>query len=594
MAHIHSRETRAAATPTEWLKVGAQIGRLTNEWAMRHDIIGYVGPGAGGPAPACFNPMLAEVEVNVDVAFGKGMTPEKIGDLNERSVQYDWPKASGAIFHEALHARYSRWSLIDAQKILTPAEYKAINLLEETRIESFGVIDVPGNRGFLRACALEIVLADVEAEDLSKLTSTRAAAHLAALTLARVDADVLEHDDVEPVADVIEPFLGEDLLVKLRSIWNRFQMHDQHFNAEPLYDLAREWVKTLDDAVAERGETSEEPTPEMQQFIEEMLDALGDAADIAAIGSQEDLNDQQTTEEWQEIVNTKSKASKEAKENKDTANDVFAKGTGPAPYSKTGSRLYTKRQPTSAERAAAVKVAQMLDKAKYRERDAVDVSSVIPPGRLRTRAIVQNNALKSKGVMTQAEPWRRTVRKHTDEPTLKVGVMVDISGSMGYAMEPMAVTAWVMSEAAKRTQAKCAMVYYGSDVFPTLRPGQSLSEVNVYTAPDGTEKFNRAFKALDGSLQLLAGSGARLLVIVSDGHYTGEEQEHAKKWLQRCKQEGVAVLWLPFERGGMAGHLARGTDAIVLEGTLDPASAATEIGKAAAAALTKVSTRAVA
>jgi hypothetical protein len=172
--------------------------------------------------------------------------------------------------------------------------------------------------------------------------------------------------------------------------------------------------------------------------------------------------------------------------------------------------------------------------------------------------------------------------------------MVDISGSMGYAMEPMAVTAWVMSEAAKRTQAKCAMVYYGSEVFPTLRPGQHLTEVNVYTAPDGTEKFNKAFKALDGSLQLLQGTGARLLVIVSDGHYTPDEQEHAKKWLKRCQESGVAVLWLPFERGGMAGHLARGTDAVVLEGTLDPASAATEIGKAATAAIMKVSTRAAA
>jgi hypothetical protein len=135
------------------------------------------------------------------------------------------------------------------------------------------------------------------------------------------------------------------------------------------------------------------------------------------------------------------------------------------------------------------------------------------------------------------------------------------------------------------------MVYYGSDVFPTLRPGQHLDQVNVYTAPDGTEKFNRAFKALDGSLQLLSGSGARLLVVVSDGHYTGEEQEHAKRWMRRCQESGVAVLWLPFERGGMAASLARGTDTVVLEGTLDPASAATEIGRAAAAALTKVGTR---
>lgn len=593
MEHIKNRATRAEATPMEWLKVGAQIGRVASDWSGRGDLVAYVGPGAGGPAPACFNPQLAEIEVNVNAAFGNAITAEQVGDLTERSTQFEWPKASGAIFHEALHAKYSRWSLPDAMRELTDKEFAAINLLEETRIEAAGVNDMPANRGFLRACALEIVIADV-GEKLSELTSTRAAAQLAGLTLARVDADVLERADVEPIADLLDAFIGEELMATLRSIWNRFQMHDEHYNAAPLYELAREWVKAVEDAATERGEVSEEPTPEMQQFIEELMDALSDAADSAAIGAQDELGDQQTSEEWSKIVTSKSKASKEAKDNKETANDIFSKGTGPQPYSGTKSRLRDKRQPTGTERAAAVKVATMLEKAKYRERSETDVKSVVPPGRLRTRAIVQNAALKSKGVMSQAEPWKRTVRKHTDDPTLTVGVMVDISGSMGYAMEPMAVTAWVMSEAAKRTQAKCAMVYYGSDVFPTLKPGQHLSEVNVYSAPDGTEKFNKAFKAVDGSLNLLNGTGARLLVVVSDGHYTPEEIDHAKKWLRRCQESGVAVLWLPFERGSMATHLAKGTDAVVLEGTLDPAGAATEIGKAAASALTKVGTRAAA
>ena len=67
MAHIVSRATRAQATPPEWLRAGAQIGRLVNDWAMRSDLVAYVGPGAGGPAPACFNPQLAEVEVNVEI-----------------------------------------------------------------------------------------------------------------------------------------------------------------------------------------------------------------------------------------------------------------------------------------------------------------------------------------------------------------------------------------------------------------------------------------------------------------------------------------------------------------------------------------------
>jgi hypothetical protein len=169
--------------------------------------------------------------------------------------------------------------------------------------------------------------------------------------------------------------------------------------------------------------------------------------------------------------------------------------------------------------------------------------------------------------------------------------MVDISGSMSSAMQPMAATAWVMSEAVRRVQGKAAMVYYGQDVFPTLKPGQHLTEVNVYSAPDGTEKFNKAFKALDGALNLLHGRGARLLVVVSDGCYTEDELAKAEHWMRRCHETGVAVLWLPFDSSRYAARITRGTDAVILEGDLDPAKAAVEIGKAAAGALMKVTSR---
>jgi len=590
MAHLKHTKDKASATPPEWLRTGAQLGRLANTWAERTDLVAYVGPGAGGPAPACFNPDLAEIEVNVEVAFGRGLSPEVIGDLTERSTQFEWPRASGAIFHEALHARFSRYSLEEASKVLSPSEHHALTLLEESRIEYLGVLNSPQNRGFLRACALDIVLADAR-ENLEGLTSTRAAAQLAGLTLARVDADVLEREDVEPIAEVLESFLGEELLTGLRSIWGRFQLHDNHYNPEPLYELAKEWAKLVEDAATERGETQDSMDPVFKEFIQEMLDALADAAEAAGINAQDDLNDQQTAEEWQEIAKEKADASKESKDHKKEASDVFAKGTGPQPGSKTSSRLRETRPASSAERAAAVKVAQMLEKAKYRERDAVEIKSVLPPGRLRTSALVQGAALKAKGSMMKTEPWRRTVRKSTEDPTLTVGVMVDISGSMSSAMNPMAVTAWVMSEAVRRVQGRAAMVYYGQDVFPTLKPGQHLSEVNVYSAPDGTEKFNKAFKALDGSLNLLHGKGARLLVVVSDGCYTDDEIEKARHWVKRCHDMGVAVLWLPFEKSYYVPNITRGTDTVILEDVVDPAKAAVEIGKAAAEALMKVTTR---
>jgi hypothetical protein len=168
--------------------------------------------------------------------------------------------------------------------------------------------------------------------------------------------------------------------------------------------------------------------------------------------------------------------------------------------------------------------------------------------------------------------------------------MVDISGSMSSAMEPMASTAWIMSEAVRRVQGKTAMVYYGNEVFPTLKPGQHLGEVNVWSAPDGTEKFDEAFRALDGALNLLNGSGARLLVVTSDGAYTSSQRDSSEKWVRRCREAGVAVLWLPFDNGYYATSVER-LGATVVRGELDPSTSALEIGKQASRALTEVGRR---
>ena len=193
MGHLKFSETRAERTPAEWLPIGARIGSLVNDWAGRSDIVAYVGPGAGGPAPACFNPYQAEVEVNVDIAFGEGVDPSMIGDISQRNTLFEWPRATGAIFHEALHARYSKFDLAKAAEVLSSNEHHALSVLEESRIEAMGVKYIPANRVFLRSCALEIVLADVQANAEAHINNgVRSIAGLAALTLARVDAGSLE------------------------------------------------------------------------------------------------------------------------------------------------------------------------------------------------------------------------------------------------------------------------------------------------------------------------------------------------------------------------------------------------------------------
>ena len=590
MGHLKTGETRAEATPTEWLRAGRTIGELANKWSLRNDIVAYVGPGAGGQAPACFAPTTAEVEVNVDVAFGFGVKPEEVERLNERKVQYEFPKGTGAIMHEAFHARFSRWSMPEAYKELKSDEYQALILLEESRIEFQGLKSMPNARPFLRACAMEIVIGDVK-EDMEKQTPTKSLTNLIGLVHARIDAGILEAHEVAVVMELVENQIPADVVEQLRTIALSAQAHELHDDATELYPLAIEWARIVRDLAKERGdEEGDNPLGEaLKKMLSDVIDAMEEASDEISASNFGELADQEQLEDMKEEVKAKADDAKEEQENREVAKDVFSKSSG-AGSTKSHSELVEVRSPNADELVAAVTIGQWLEKAKYRERDEHEIASILPPGRLRTRAIVQNAALKSRGVNQQVEAFRKTVRKHTDDPTLHVGVMVDISGSMGSAMKPMATTAWVMSEAVNRIQGECAMVYFGNDVFPVLKAGQRLKEVSVYSASDGTEKFDKAFSALDGALNLLHGNGARLLVIVSDGQYTSDESQKARQVIAKCEAAGVAILWLPFDDGAGADRLANNYAEVIRE-ISNPAQAAETIGRAAERVMTRIGQR---
>lgn len=597
---MHLTQELSRNNEPEWLPMSAWTGQLANEWAGRSDIVAYVDSTASmdtAGVAALFDPFRAEVEVNTKVAFGPLATPEMVGDIRKRDVQFDYPIATGAIFHEAMHARFTKWDLRQAHDELSDNEYKAFHLLEEGRIERLGAETFPKFRNFLRASAIGIAIGDVDPDNMEGST-VRFLAQTMALVLARVDAGVLDDGDASNFRAVVAGTIGEEALAEFREVWLQFQLLEGHENQEA-YELARKWEALIrehsQDGEDEDGEGGGSGNPRYDELVEAVMDALKEDEGNTAIATSSDLADQQTTEDYQERAQARAASAKSDAKDEKMADQVFA-STGPGAGGKTSSRLRERRAPNAQERTAAVKLGGLLDKAKYRDRVEIRGTSITPPGRLRTRALIQNRAMAENGVHAKVEPWRRTVRKHTEDPTLKVGVMVDISGSMGSAMEPMASTAWVLSEAVRRIQGRAAMVYYGESVFATLKPGQHLTEVNVYSAPDGTEKFNDAASALNGAMNLTGGSGARLLVVVSDGIYTDKETPKAKEWVKRMTDNGVGVVWLTesgSDRYGYYGtgakHICAGTSAELVEvDGLDVTKATDLIGQASIRALARV------
>lgn len=576
----------------EWYRVSSQLGQLVNGWSGRSDLAVYCGENAAeGEAIAALYHDSAEIEVNVTKAFGFA-TPESLGNLLDKNTHYDNPKAIGVIYHEALHARHSNWDRELLTKELDASESRAFLLLEEVRIEARGIIEVPKNKLFLRESALAFALEEVNEATLQNVSEVWQSGMLAVLAMGRFDVGILELNDVRLIYARLIENLGQELFDNLRKIWTEFAGLKVS-QVERGMELAREWVKLMKQADPESekqfGEAKAGEAGESEQSGS-LSELLGEIADQLSFDNAESLADQKTLEEWEQEAKSRSQTAKNRNQKKQTAQKIFdkqndAKGSG------SGSELKESRNPTPQERAAAVTIAKMLEKAKYRERSLHEVRSTIPQGRLNARAAVQNAALAARGSIERVPAWDRKVRKHTDDPILRLGVMVDISGSMYNAMEAMATTAWVMGEAGRRIQAKTAMVYYGSGVFPTLRVGQRLDQVRVFTAPDGTEEFQDAYSAIDGELGLTYGDGVRMLVIVSDGQYRPHQIEAARKALIECKQNGVAVLWITPK--GLWGYTARqiiseANWGVHLDG-LEVSEIAIQVGKAAAEALGKVS-----
>lgn len=570
--------------PLEWQKLNAEIGQLANKLSRRIDLSAYIGEGAGrGQAAALYDPVSMEIEISTPFAFGPGVRPDMVGDFSLRDTHFDWPVAAGSILHEAMHAQYTTLAMCSSFEVLDPDSNHWMDMLDEPRIEGLGVRQYPENREFLRACALGIVFKDTSDKSLAEVTRTAAAAQLAVLALGRVDAHVLNQTDVTKIRAKVMEIIPREVFVKLRALWREFLDLRGETDLQRMFDISREFAAIVN----EQSAANDDPEPS-EDDLQDLLDALlGDRISTEFAASDAVFRVKVKEETVREEKRRADTAEDESK-SKGQAKETFQRSVGPNGTT-SRSTLVNRRPPTPEERAVANKIAEAMKKARYRERRVTLRNSATPPGRLNAGIAMQATAVRKHGGSIAVEPWREKRHHHVEDPNLTVGIMCDISGSMGQAMEPIAVSAWVMSAAVQKIHGRAAAVYYGNDTFAVLKPGEFLKEVTVYSAADGSEAFDKGFRALDGGLDLLKGTGARLLVICSDGQYRPTEAPNCIKWLTACREAGVAVLWLDYKNSSLVQSIAKETGAHVVIVGKDVVSAANAIGAACTEALTRAS-----
>ena len=239
-----------------------------------------------------------------------------------------------------------------------------------------------------------------------------------------------------------------------------------------------------------------------------------------------------------------------------------------------------KRKPTPAERQAATRLAQALRKVSYPTRAKTKVQSEEPPGRVKVREAARGVAQRQANVPQSTKPFVAIKRAKTEHTQIRVGIACDISGSMRVAEEPLAVARWVLADALHQVNGEVATVLFGNDAHGVQAPRERLTDIEAFDHNGGSEDYVGGFSMLDSALDLIDGRGARLLVIITDGHFVRQDAvEYAEVTMDMCKRAGVAVIWM-----SMGGYFSRddafGHGTVVDAAHKSPIEVADMLGKA--------------
>lgn len=554
----------------------------------------------GAPnAPAWYDSAAHEVTINGLFSL-QGRHPGLVNPLTPAGRKAD-PIIMGLAVHEAGHVVSTQWGDRAWEQDVSRSVMEAVTLLEEARVEKRHLERRPQDRGHLRAVSALVDLAHYGTVSEDPVMNRWQAASACLLTVARRDAGVLYPMDVEHVEPILRKTLGDALYAALEPLWVEAQGLDDG-DIEGLLDVAKRWVDALGEmppgaSFALCGGTAASES----EFVDDGLamgdgddDEAGDVPDDGttpgteagnAAGSGEDDAEPdgdgdglsplgEALQEMQEEV-----AESVAAENgspgggtstqevgDETTNDEtpvmdghptpldlaqYEKGRKKAQQLMEGKAValvrphtFLLRDPTDEERLMATRIGRVFERTQYRERTRTRVNTQTPPGRLQSREALLYAAQRSLGTQVTARPYRTQVSRHVEDPPVRLGIMVDKSGSMAWAASPMSSLAWACSYALTYVHGVSMSVTFGSKVNIITPLGEVPRQVTEFTATDGAERFGAAFELLNGALNLVAGDGAKVLVVVSDGDYSTEETEAAHKAVESMRRMGGRVVWI--------------------------------------------------
>jgi hypothetical protein len=577
-------DRRSGTTPKSWLAAGAQCTTWINRATHAEGIGVIIGANAAEESQtAQYDPAKREIELRTSVLL-PGMKPAHF-DLGDRLWDLRHAPFIGAMAHEASHAAWSRdtpaslyaarWDVTDpetgevTQGRFTRREMDVIVALEESRIEYKLLSLRPDLIPFLRRMATEIVNKDF------KLAKTRYGASIgAALTVARVDAGSVSKAAGKRFGKALREILDVETLSTLRQLWREYHVLDMDMweghrfptmkwiaerwievtreddaDGDDLSDLASMIAAAIAAAMGGDGEGEGEGEGEASAPGDPdsgLGDRLDEIAREEAVEADTEIVIMIAGERHDRDMKDRAENERRRRAGKATASRVFRRGEHGRGEDDGRDEGGTNRSrpPEADERAAATALARELAKITTHDKIITRTNSALPPGRLRGRAATLESAQLANRQLTTAEPFTMARRRHVESDKIKIAVLTDVSGSMGFAMEPLAVTNYVLANAAHKVDAEFCAATFGSLAKGLVKSGQKVPDVRTIRACAGTENIAPALQAVDAELDLLDGTGTRVLFILTDAELVEPRQrDYTRTFMRLCKARGVTVVW---------------------------------------------------
>ena len=416
-------------------------------------------PGSGQGHPGFWLPALSHIGLEGNLL---PVDPALL-DHHDRAHHAAFCVLYGVYLHEIGHADHTPAS--GPRDTSALAEARAT--LEEIRMEARVVDCRPQDARWIRCAVLRLNVADAAVHAAG--ASVYGAATLATLTEGRVLAGTLELDDVTGLTELLDDALGE-VREPLRLLWADVVELDDA-DEDGMTACAQRFIELVG---------CESESPDLPDgLMDALLEMLDQAAEEVAEAAARECDSEPT------LIRVRDRA-----EAGDPEPDPRERVTS---YEAVGDSVveWGYRAATRAERYARAALARALQRARHRDRDVTEVRQPGPPGKLHMRSAMQASGQRARGAVVTAKPWKAKRRRIVEAPTLRLGVLVDTSGSMGPYCDAISSALWTITGAVCDTQGKAAAVAFGDEATAGRRLGRPRAAQRLPVLRAGRDRAGR-------------------------------------------------------------------------------------------------------